>query len=132
MLDVSANDARLLSNKTFLWYLCTPYSHNNPNVVETRYRVACQINAVLLNNKIDVISPIVMFHEVSIVGKMKNDYKTFREVNEKLLSRCDGIIVAEFMAGWDKSVGVIEEIKLAETMRKFIVRIEHMGNIYIK
>ena len=72
-----------------------------------------------------VYSPIAHCHIPAVFGLPK-DFVFWRRFDEEMISRCNGIIVLK-LSGWDISVGVNAEIKIAEHMGKRVVFVENFG-----
>jgi nucleoside 2-deoxyribosyltransferase len=97
-------------------YLASPYSHPDPAVREERYRAACRATAALLQAGQPVISPIANSHPLTDHG-LPGDWMFWRRFDRELLERCDEVVVL-MLDGWDESVGVREEIRIARAMGK--------------
>ena len=94
-------------------YLASPYSHPDPAVREDRFRAACLAAAGLLRQGQAVFSPIAHSHCVATVGDIDPSWALWREGDLRLLEACDQVVVLR-LPGWDRSVGVAEEVARAE------------------
>lgn len=102
-------------------YTSAPYSHSDPTVVERRitqfFEAELYISTVL---KYHTVSPLYKTILTKYKPDMPVDYSTWQSYCDNLIQRCDGIIVIT-MAGWELSVGVRDEIKLAERYEKEVI-----------
>lgn len=97
-----------------LWYLASPYSHADPLVRAARYRAACQATAALLRAGVVVFSPIAHSHALVEYG-LPSDWSFWERLDRAYLERCDQLVVL-MLAGWQTSVGVQAEIRIADEL----------------
>lgn len=97
-------------------YLASPYSHPDPAVREERYRAACQAAAALLLAGQPVCSPIVHSHPLVAYG-VPTGWVFWSRFDRALLARCDEVLVL-MLDGWQESVGVQAEIRIARELGK--------------
>jgi nucleoside 2-deoxyribosyltransferase len=97
-------------------YLASPYSHPDPAVREERYRAACQAAAALLLAGQPVCSPIVHSHPLVAYG-VPTGWVFWSRFDRALLARCDEVLVL-MLDGWQESVGVQAEIRIARALGK--------------
>jgi hypothetical protein len=97
-------------------YLASPYSHPDPAVREQRFREACRAAAMLLRAGHAVFSPIANTHPLVEYG-LPTDWSFWEWHDREHLARCDGVVVL-LLDGWEESVGVRQEIRIARTMGK--------------
>ena len=95
-------------------YLASPYSHPDPAVREDRFRAACLAAAALLRQGHAVFSPIAHSHCVATVGDLDPSWALWRAGDLRLLEACDELVVLR-LDGWDRSVGVTEEVAYARS-----------------
>lgn len=93
------------------WYLATPFS-NYAEGHRAAWADALSVMAGLIACNVRVISPIVHGYPIARVGRLGTDAATWRHLNEALLNKACGLIVAK-MPGWNQSAGIMEEINLA-------------------
>lgn len=94
-----------------LSYLAAPYSHPDKAVVEARIEKICRVDAKLMKAGIFTVSPLLKhftIHHADLPG----DYKFWKDYSDTLLCTVDQMIVI-MLDGWDESVGVAGEIKMA-------------------
>jgi hypothetical protein len=93
-------------------YLASPYSHENPEIMQLRYRCAMDATAVLLCTQITVYSPIVHCHEIGLIRSLPKDFEFWRRHNYRMLSSAKKLLVL-MLDGWENSIGVRAEIDYA-------------------
>lgn len=108
-----------LKNKNI--YLALPYSHNDPQVREARYRTATSVAAYLMNQGATVFSPITYGHQICQYG-IDTSFKRWAELDYPMISWADEFWLLE-LDGHDISFGVQEELKQAMLVGTKIVRI---------
>ena len=98
-----------------LIYLAVPYSHPSPATRQWRFEQVNIAAAVLMRNGKFVFSPISHTHPIARAGQLPTGFKYWREYDREMLSACGKLIVL-CLPGWDESVGVQAEIKMALEM----------------
>lgn len=94
-----------------LYYLASPYSHQDLVVRETRANIAEKAAVDLLHFGIYVFAPIPYNHPWEKY-KVPGDWNFWEDFDKTFVSRCDGVIVLT-IDGWDRSKGVTAEIEFA-------------------
>jgi hypothetical protein len=97
-------------------YLASPYSHADPSVREARYQAACRTTAALLKAGLVVFSPIVHSHPL-VAFDLPTGWDFWELIDRAYLARCDEVVVL-MLDGWQQSVGVREEIRIARELGK--------------
>ncbi|MCX7801381.1 MAG: DUF1937 family protein, partial [Fimbriimonadales bacterium] len=97
-------------------YLASPYSHPDPAVREARYQAACRATAALLQAGWVVFSPIVHSHPL-VKFALPTGWDFWERIDRDYLARCDEVVVLT-LPGWEASVGVREEVRLARELGK--------------
>ncbi len=92
-------------------YLASPYSHYDARVREQRFREACSATARLISAGLNVFSPIVHSHSIAHYGLPAN-WEYWSRFDREFLSCCDVLAVLT-LHGWQQSVGVAAEIRMA-------------------
>ncbi len=100
------------TDKGIVYYLSSPYTHSDPEVVNKRYERVLEI-AVQLMSAYYLIEPIAMSHEKSKRFELPTNYEFWKELNENWILKSDGVIVC-MMDGWKESKGVQDEISFAK------------------
>lgn len=100
-----------------IYYLATPYSDPNYDIVRLRYQQTEEYYFTLLSKGIFTYSPIIHNHHIAGRFKLPKDYNFWKGNDNAYIKKLDGVIVA-LMPEWDKSKGVKEEINLAKSLNK--------------
>jgi len=96
-----------------LIYLACPYSHENPDVRNTRWSAANIAAAKLMSQGLYVFSPISHTHPIAVAsnGTLPIGWDFWEGFDRQYLNVCKKIIVLR-IPGWDTSTGVLAEIKI--------------------
>lgn len=103
--------------KDELWYLATPYSKYTERGRQMVFEESCRITAVMMQRGVLIFSPIAHSHPIAQSQKIAFDWNTWALFDEKVISACDGLLILK-LPGWDESVGVLAEIRIAQRMLK--------------
>ena len=93
-------------------YVANPYSHSDPDVMETRYSLTAAYVAACLQEREVVYSPIVHHHHMAQEHKLPHQWAFWRHIDGNMLASARKIRVLK-LDGWEKSVGVQSEIAIA-------------------
>ncbi len=104
-------------------YLCSPYSHVDPEVREQRFEAACKAAARLMADGEFVFSPIAHAHPIAEHGRLPTAWDFWGHVDRWLLEACDEVLVLT-LDGWSESEGVQAELAHAE---KLGIPIRHLA-----
>lgn len=96
-------------------YLATPYSDSDPAVRQRRFEAVNKLAAKLMAGGFMVFSPISHTHPIAVVGDLPTGWDYWERYDRKILAICDEVIVF-CQDGWQESVGVQAEIKIAEEL----------------
>lgn len=99
-------------------YLACPYTcRNNPNTSEARYKIATIVAGSLMKDYV-VFSPLTHSHPVSELGLAPHfDWDFWQRQDFAMIRKADEFWVLT-IPGWQKSVGVQDELKLATELGK--------------
>src|ERR1035437_2603648 len=100
-----------MNNKELI-YLASPYTHKSKKIVHERFEKVLELTARLIRKGLFVFSPIAYGHVMAGKNKLPTDSKYWLEFDEKIISKCDKLIVFK-INGWKESNGVQAEIKIA-------------------
>jgi hypothetical protein len=109
-------------NDKELIYLASPYTHASKKVMYERFEKVLRLTAYLIRKGNFVFSPIAYGHVMAGKYKMPTDWKYWLNFDEKFISKCDKLMVFK-IRGWDKSLGVQAEIKIA---KKYKIPVEYI------
>ena len=98
-----------------LVYLACPYSHSNPLVRVARFEAVTAVAVKLLADGHLVFSPITHAHPMAEVGNLPRGWDFWEKFDRAFLESSYKIIVLQ-LDGWDTSVGVLAEVKIAEEL----------------
>jgi hypothetical protein len=90
------------------WYLASPYTHGDPEVVLNRYFAARRAMAHLMKRGLFVVSPIVIGHAAAEEVDLPTDYEFWWDFNACLMLRSCGMIILR-LDGWQHSRGISAE-----------------------
>lgn len=97
-----------------LYYLASPYTHPDRNVMHLRAKLVTQTAVELLKHNIFVFAPIAYnapWEEYNLPG----NWEFWEKFDKAFVSRMDGVIVLE-LEGWKESTGVTAEIAYAKSL----------------
>ena len=94
-----------------LIYIGIPYSHPDKSVTEKRVVAFSKLSARLMKEGKFVFSPI-MNHLLVIHADIPGDWEYWQHYCNVFMRRCDSLLIYR-IPGWDESIGVAGEIKLA-------------------
>lgn len=96
-------------------YIASPYTHENPIIVQNRFEQVESITAELLLQKQPAFSPIVHSHVIAGKYDMPTDFLFWRDHCIQLLRQATQLYVV-MLHGWEQSSGVRAEIDEAERL----------------
>jgi hypothetical protein len=106
-------------------YLCSPYTHADPDVREQRFEAACRAAAMLIRQGNTVFSPVAHSHPICRFG-LPGDWDFRGRHDLEHLAVCDEVVVLK-LDGWRQSRGVQAEVARARAWGKPISFIEPDG-----
>ena len=99
-------------------YIASPYTDDDPDVREGRYRAVCLFTSQALSKKPGyraVFSPIVHCHELAKISNLPHEMLFWRDYNCAMLQQARQLKVLQ-LPGWETSVGVHFEWGYAKGM----------------
>lgn len=93
-------------------YLASPYSHEDPAVMEERYQQALEVSSQMLSAGNVVFSPVVYGHHFAIQHGHGVDFNTWEMFNITMLRHAAGMAILK-LPGWKESKGIAAEFSLA-------------------
>jgi len=108
-----------------LIYLASPYSHNDPAIMQQRADQVAEMAAYLMQAGLHVFAPIP--HGVALAKYgLPTDYEGFwKPYCHDTLGRCDMLVVLT-LDGWETSTGVQDEIALADDLGTYTEYMPYM------
>ena len=98
-------------------YLATPYSHPMQNIRRDRFNEVNIVAGYLMRQGFLVFSPISHAHPIIEAGDLPKGWELWSEYDLTFIEWADEIFVLR-QDGWEESVGVTAEIKLAKKLNK--------------
>lgn len=98
-----------------LYYLASPYSHDDPDIREERYLVVQKAAIDLMMENVWAFSPITYNHPMLPIRQFPTSFDFWEEYDKAFIDHSTGLIVL-MMDGWKESIGVTEEIRYAEEL----------------
>jgi nucleoside 2-deoxyribosyltransferase len=105
-----------------LIYLCSPFTHHDPEVRQTRFEAACRAAAELTRQGKTVFAPVVHSYAIAKYG-LPDDWKFWARHDRQFIEACDEVVVLT-LDGWRESVGVKAEIEIARELGKPVTFVE--------
>lgn len=96
-------------------YLAAPYSHEKPDVMESRFKTINLVAAQLLKDGHFIYSSISHCHQMAKDHRLPTNFEFWRDYDKAMLSKCDQLFVL-CLDGWKNSVGVQAEIEIAKEL----------------
>lgn len=107
-------------------YLASPYSHKDPAVVKARFLAVEKVSALLMLRDYAIFSPIMHCHVMATKYEMPTDAKYWQNYNTAFIRKADAMFVLT-IDGWEESLGVTQEIGLAEELNLPVQYFTEMG-----
>lgn len=101
------------------YYLASPYTNDDPKVVEMRVELAHQYYSLFTSHGLHIHNATYESHRAARTWKLPTHYQFWLEHNSAFIRPCAGIIIAE-IDGWDQSKGVKSEIEEGRSLGKWI------------
>jgi hypothetical protein len=98
-----------------LYYLASPYTHADPAVKKLRAKQVTEAAIKLLKLGVFSFAPIA-YNEPWERHDLPGDWGFWCDFDKTFVERCDGGLIVLMLDGWEKSVGVTEEIQFAKEL----------------
>ena len=95
-------------------YLASPYTHEDPSVMEQRFDAACRAAGKLMAQGYVVFSPIAHTHPIAVRCELPRGWDYWERFDRQFIEACQKVLVLR-IDGWHTSKGVAAEVKLAES-----------------
>jgi hypothetical protein len=93
-------------------YLASPYTHQDPAVMEQRFDAACRAAGKLMAEGHVVFSPIAHTHPIAVRCELPRGWDFWKRFDMEFIVASRKLIVL-MIDGWDESKGVAAEIAMA-------------------
>jgi hypothetical protein len=100
-------------------YLAVPYTHDDEDVVESRFETVTIKAGELLNEGHLVFSPITLCHPIAKRCSIPGNWEFWEEFDRNFIEWADEIWIL-MLDGWEESIGVNAEIKIANELGKLV------------
>ncbi len=102
--------------KKYLTYLAGPYSHPNPDIQQQRFEKLTHAAGWLMEQfGWNVFSPITHSHPLHQCANVPGDWAFWKKIDTEYLHMSRRVVVLT-LDGWEKSVGVTAELKIAKRL----------------
>jgi hypothetical protein len=107
-----------------LVYLANPYS-GTKEIQQERFELACKAASWLMREfpHLNVFSPIVHSHPLHVIGNLRGDWTFWERIDREYISLSHLMVVLD-LPGWEKSVGVTAELKIAAEQKIPVVHLD--------
>ncbi len=110
-------------------YLACPYSHKDKAVEQERFELATKVAGVLIKEGHLVYSPLTHGHTLSQhVKGLGTDFEFYKNHCLSFIKHWADKIIVIACDGYDKSIGVSEEIKCAKSLG---LPVEYLNGYYV-
>ena len=116
-----------MSIKTKVIYLAGCYTAYHRYVRQIRFHRLTKTSAMMVAKGYVNFSPITQSHEQCLAHQLPHTWKFWRRVDTAILERCDEIWILDDK-GWNESVGVTAEIKIAKRL-KIPIKMIHLTEL---
>lgn len=120
----------IIDYKNKLVFVSSPYSSDNSELKDLRFKHACIACGHIMNNNAFPISPIVHGIPIARECSVPDSFKFWHEYCMKFVLKSDIIFVLN-MDGWMDSIGVTDEMLMGRTSRKDIYLVDYIDSINI-
>jgi hypothetical protein len=101
-----------------LSYLCSPYTHRDPEVMLARFEHAAKATGWLIKDQAwNVFSPIVHSHPLAVIGGLSGKWDFWERIDREYLSLSERVVVLT-LPGWRESVGVTAELEFSRKIQR--------------
>jgi Domain of unknown function (DUF1937) len=94
-------------------YLASPYSHPERDIRVKRFETVARIAGQLMIEGHIVFSPICHTHPIAEFCDLPTGWEFWERVDRAYLSKCKKLLVLQ-IPGWDTSIGIAAEIRIAQ------------------
>lgn len=99
------------------------YSEQDKEIRQKRFEAVNEVAGKLIKAGFAVISPISQSHHIAIQGDFISTFEEWADMDYNLISRCDMVFLF-CQDGWEKSVGVQQEVLFAISNKIPVFRID--------
>ncbi len=96
-------------------FVCTPYNHENPAIIEARYDLTVEYIAKRFVEGKFAFSPVVYAHNIVKKHNLPQDWDNWNNFCIEFLKKATEVHVLQ-QEGWDKSKGIQGELEIAKML----------------
>lgn len=104
------------SGNTKRIFLASPYTHENEEVINVRYKAALEATGNLLSEGYIIFSPVIHCHLPAKIYNLPKDYKFWAVYNDSFLYYWAEVLYVLCLKDWENSAGVTREVNIAEDL----------------
>jgi len=105
-------------------YLAVPYTHDNPNVRDQRYKRVTEYATHLIKQGKVIYSPITTTHAlIKFAPDIGTQWGFWKKFDSVYIPFCRELHILT-MIGWRESVGVTEEKKMFKALKRPIIYVD--------
>jgi hypothetical protein len=98
-------------------YLACPYSHEDPAIRQARFEQVNKYAGEMMLEGLLIFSPISHTHPIAVQCELPKGFDFWEKFDHAWIEWCDELWVLK-LPGWETSVGVNAEIKIAKKLGK--------------
>ena len=99
-----------------MWYIASPYSHPDPEVMEQRFDKICRITGDLMSQGVICFSPIAHTPPIAVRCELPRGWDFWQKFDREMIRAADKVLVV-CLDGWKESKGITAEIEIAKEFR---------------
>lgn len=96
-------------------YLASPYTHEDPKIMELRYEAAAEKAGELMGEGHIVYSPITHCHPIAVKCGLPRDFAYWKRHAKSFILWADELWILR-IPGWSISIGIGQEILIAQKL----------------
>lgn len=104
-----------LNHHPEITYLAVPYTHADPKIRHYRFERVNKVAAKLMKEGHIIFSPISHSHPIAMEGETSTDWSYWVNFDAAFL-KCSKKLIVLKLEGWEESVGVAGELKIAKEL----------------
>lgn len=111
-------------------YLSSPYSSANRHTRHRRFRIVCRVAGRLIAQGQLVYSPIAHTHPIALLQQLPTEFSYWEAFDRAMITACSRFLVLTIQ-GWEESVGVCAEMRIARELGREIEFVEPIQDDYL-
>lgn len=111
-------------------YLASPYTHEDPEVMDYRFNQVCEAAGALIQKGFLVFSPIAHTHPIAVVCNLPRHSDFWMKYDRTFIEWCDQLWVLD-TDGWRQSRGIRMEVEIARELFKPVLLYGGIWNEFV-